>query len=258
MRFSQVCAHGGELTRPHGALRTSPIPTRRVHRVDVRRASRGPSADTEPRLPYGHRRLRRHGRHTAWTRRGTGRQARTARRRRTRGEIAGPGGFSNLPGRTDARGERGGGFPQPTGPVQRADPRTSHGNRPARDRHRRMSRRTTTHPEHGRAHCHPTISAHDFGRLPCTACRLARDGRTYARSHTRTVTETYNRAEPREPPSRPLHGHESRHPSQRPLTVGMRRTTLSPQCVPRRTGTGRHPASLARAGGASPPVGSGR
>lgn len=44
---------------------------------------------------------------------------------RTRGDGDGPGGFSNLPGRTvRPRGARRR-FPQPTGPVQRADPRTT-------------------------------------------------------------------------------------------------------------------------------------
>jgi hypothetical protein len=62
------------------------------------------------------------------------------------------------------------------------------------------------------------------------------------------------------PRRRPAYGHESRHPVQRPLTVGMRRTTLSPQCVPRRVcradpaQPGRHPATLARVAGALPSV----
>jgi hypothetical protein len=258
MRFSQVCADGDELTCPHGAVHERSDTYAPCSSHGLPPGIPGPLGGYETATPVRTQTAQaaRTAHNAAPARHlppDANRKAQEDARRDCRpGRLLQPPGPYRRPRGTGRR------FPQPTGPVQRADPRTSHGNRPAPDRHRRMSRRTTTHPEHGRGHCHPTISAHDFGRLPRTACRLARDGRTYARSHTRTVTETYNRAEPREPPSRPLHGHESRHPSQRPLTVGMRRTTLSPQCVPCRAGAGRHPASLARAGGASPPVGSGR
>jgi hypothetical protein len=72
-------------------------------------------------------------------------------------------GFSDFPGRTVARGERGGGFPPARWSSSAGRPTHLSWKRPPGARHRRMSRRTTTHPEHGRRrrrHRYPTISSH--------------------------------------------------------------------------------------------------
>ncbi|GAA3301469.1 hypothetical protein GCM10020295_44830 [Streptomyces cinereospinus] len=50
-------------------------------------------------------------------------RARSVQALRTATRTHGPGGGVRLPDRSAARGDGGGGVPQPTGPVQRADPR---------------------------------------------------------------------------------------------------------------------------------------
>ena len=72
--------------------------------------------------------------------------------RRTRGDDDGPGGFSNLPGRTIR--PRGAGRRFPPAHWSSAAGRPTHHpwNSPPAGPHRRMCRRTTTHRGHGRTH----------------------------------------------------------------------------------------------------------